>query len=157
MKNTLIDKLSPESLKALNTISKEQSRTGYIYKGSLDRSHNVNTQDEEYRFKIFIVIGEDADFVYGALLVNTKINPAMASSDRSFSDAHYLLLASKYNPPLKYDSWVCCNDIKAIPNSDFIDKDFECHSSLDEEDQANIKRLVKKYSSKAQVKRFNIR
>lgn len=157
MKNTLIDKLLPESLEALNIVSKEQSRTGYIYNGSLDRSHNVNTQYEESRFKIFIVIGEDESFVYGALLVNTAINPNLASGVKSFTAAHFKLLASKYNPPLRYDSWVCCNDIKAIPHSDFIEKNFECHCMLDNEDFAKIKELVMEHSSKSQIKRFNIR
>lgn len=156
MKNTLIDKLSPESLKALNIVSKEQSRTGYIYNGSLDNSHKVNTQDEDSRFKIFIVIGEDESFVYGALLVNTAINPTLASGDKSFTAAHFRLLTSKYNPPLRYDSWVCCNDIKAIPHNDFIDKDFECHCKLDDADFKGIKDLVIKYSSQAQIRRFKI-
>lgn len=108
--------------------------------------------------KRIILIGVDRDngVCYGSVLVNTDMNPR-ANYSEEYLTAQYLLSRESYPEFLRYDSFVDCGVVFAIPIEKLVKGEY--YGKLTEEDRRNLFDILETTEtlSTKQKKRFGIK
>lgn len=98
-------------------VTKEKLKIGSLVRTVLSVDDGLNLTDgRTEKPKKLVIIGFDKnkDTIYGAVLVNTKMNPQAGYSPEYLS-AQFLLAQGNYPEFLRYDSYADCGVIFAIP------------------------------------------
>lgn len=98
-------------------VTKEKLTIGALVSTTLSNDDGLNLTDgRKEKPKKVIIIGHDKDknTIYGSVLVNSKMSPKSAYSEAYFS-SQYLLYKDDYPQFLRYNSYVDCGMIFAIP------------------------------------------
>ena len=107
--------------------------------------------------KRIILIGVDREsgVCYGSVLVNTDMNPR-ANYSEEYLTAQYLLSRESYPEFLRYDSFVDCGVVFAIPIEKLVKGEY--YGKLTEEDRRNLFDILETTEtlSTKQKKRFGI-
>lgn len=108
--------------------------------------------------KRIILIGVDREngVCYGSVLVNTDMNPR-ANYSEEYLTAQYLLSRESYPEFLRYDSFVDCGVVFAIPIEKLVKGEY--YGKLTEEDRRNLFDILETTEtlSTKQKKRFGIK
>lgn len=108
--------------------------------------------------KRLVIVGVDKDTktCFSSVLVNTKMNPKAQYTD-SYLKAQYLLEQANYPEFLKYDSYVDCGELFAIPLSKLLSGEY--FGKLTENDLNGIFRILETTDTLTtkEKKRFGIR
>jgi hypothetical protein len=91
--------------------------------------------------KLLVIVGVDpvSQICYGSVLVNTKPNPNAKFSEE-YRSVQYLLQVAYYPNFLRYDSFVDCGVLFAIPFRRLEQGDY--FGKLNEEDSQNVRHLL---------------
>ena len=148
----LIQKMSVGSLKP-------NLRRGQVFEVAMRESDGITLKGgDSSRDKYTVIIGVDADFVYGCVLINSRINQNIAKTNPEFYDYQYPLLQFRYKEMLKDPSHVNCTRIFDIPASRFTHPSTKYIGQLSDEDMLYIIDLVKssRMIPATKKKRFNL-
>lgn len=102
---------------------------------------------DNYRDKYFVIVGIDAEYIYGSAVINTNV---------CRDPAHAYPLYKRDYPFLDHISYLDCMQLKPIPLSRIADS--EIKGDLTDDDRSYIIDIIKKsrYILPALKKRFNI-
>lgn len=118
--------LQDQYLKKLRKVTKEKIERGALIEAALSEEDGlVFTDGRRQKPKKLIIIGVDKkeDVCYGALLVNSKINPKAGYSDEYMS-AQYLIQKECHPDFLRYDSYVDCSIIFTLHLSKLLNGEY---------------------------------
>ncbi|MBE6217646.1 MAG: hypothetical protein E7124_06335 [Bacteroidales bacterium] len=152
-------KLQDDYIRDQRKVTEEKIQIGALFRSIFSEDDGLVFKDgRTEKPKRIIVIGIDKDVAlcYGALFVNTRMSPKSAFSDEYLS-AQYLIKKSDYPEFLRYDSYVDCGVIFAIPIKKILAGEyFGCLNETDLAGIFNILETTETLSTK-QKKRFGIR
>lgn len=151
--------LHEDYIDGLRKVTEEKLQQGALIETVLSEDEGLVFKDgrrEKPKKIIIINIDREKRVCYGALLINTRMNPKSGYSDE-YMAAQYLLQEEKYPEFLKYDSYVDCSVIFSIPIEKLLrGKYFE---KLKSEDLAGVLDLLEtsEILTTKIKKRFNIK
>jgi hypothetical protein len=123
-------------------VTRERIEVGALIRTELTEDDGLVFKDGRHsKPKRLVIMGidRDNDVLFGSVLVNTKPNPKAPYSDE-YLRAQYLLAQANYPEFLRYDSFVDCGELLAIPFPR-LEKG-EYFGSLNQEDKYNILHLL---------------
>lgn len=140
-------------------VTREKLQTGSLVRTILSEDEGLNLTDgrtEKPKKLIVVGIDRDTDTVYGAVLVNTKMNPKAGYSIEYLS-AQFMLSQQNYPEFLRYDSYVDCGELFAIPIAKLLSGEY--YGELTEEDRQQIFDILETTETLTtkEKKRFGIR
>lgn len=109
--------LQKEFLEGLRKVTEEKIEKGALIETLVSEEEGLTFIDgRKQKPKKLIIINVDREnnVCYGALLVNSKMNPKAGYSDEYMS-SQYLLKQEDYPSFLRYDSYADCSEIFRIP------------------------------------------
>lgn len=119
-------------------VTKEKLTIGALVRTTLSNDDGlILTDGRKEKPKKLIVIGydKDKDTIYGSVLVNSKMSPRAAYSE-AYLLSQYLLTQKNYPSFLRYDSYVDCGMIFAIPVEKLLSGEY--YGVLTDEDREMI-------------------
>ena len=98
-------------------VTKEKIKKGSLIRTVLSQQDGLNLTDgRKEKPKLLVIVGCDIinKVYYGAVLVNTKMNPKAAYSDE-YLQAQYMLRKEDYPEFLSYNSYTDCGVLFSVP------------------------------------------
>lgn len=123
-------------------------RSGQVYRVLMYRSDGLELPEGvSSRNKLTVIIGVDTDFVYGCVLINTRINQNIARTNSEFYDSHYPLSPRSYPEILDHPSHVFCGKVFPLPKCRFTQPTTKYLGLLSSEDLCFVTDLSRMSSS----------
>lgn len=117
------------------------------------QEHGIIPPDgNETRNKFFVVLGYDADYVYGGVVINSRINRNLR---QSIKDYHYKISRERYTF-LRYDSFIDSSSLIIAKQHKLIAA--KCVGTLHSDDLDNVIGAVRESpdTSPMDLKRFGL-
>ena len=150
--------LQDSYLNEVRAVTEEKLEIGSLIRTIIFVDEGLVLKGRREKPKRLVIVGVDKDTktCFGSVLVNTKMNPKAQYTD-NYLKAQYLLEQANYPEFLKYDSYVDCGELFAIPLSKLLSGEY--FGKLTENDLNGIFRILETTDTLTtkEKKRFGIR
>lgn len=151
--------LQKEYIESLRKVTEEKLAKGALIETIVSEEEGLTLTDgrkQKPKKLIIINVDKEDNVAYGALLINSKLNPKSGYS-YEYMSAQYLLKHDNYPAFLRYDSYADCSEIFKIPVSKLLDGQY--FEKLNEDDLKGIFDLLEtsEILTTKEKKRFDIK